>query len=350
MAEDTLAPALLADIRGLIEESRAAVAVTVNAGLTLLYWRIGQRINDEVLHGERAAYGKEIVATLAQELTRAYGGGFTEKNLRRMMQFAEVFRDQQIVASLIRQLSWTHIIALLPLKQPLQREFYAEMCRIERWSVRTLRRQIDSMLYERTALSKKPDELIRHELDALRATDRLTPDLVFKDPYVLDFLGLRDHYYERDLEDAILRDLEAFLLELGAGFAFLARQRRITVDSDDFYLDLLFYNRRLRRLVALDLKLGDFTPGDKGQMELYLRWLDQHERQPGEDPPLGIILCAGKKREQIELLELDKAGIHVAEYLTELPPRALLEEKLRAAIAQARARLAQRKEDEGEAI
>ncbi len=350
MAEDTLAPALLADIRGLIEESRAAVAVTVNAGLTLLYWRIGQRINDEVLHGERAAYGKEIVATLAQELTRAYGGGFTEKNLRRMMQFAEVFRDQQIVASLIRQLSWTHIIALLPLKQPLQREFYAEMCRIERWSVRTLRRQIDSMLYERTALSKKPDELIRHELDALRATDRLTPDLVFKDPYVLDFLGLRDHYYERDLEDAILRDLEAFLLELGAGFAFLARQRRITVDSDDFYLDLLFYNRRLRRLVALDLKLGDFTTGDKGQMELYLRWLDQHERQPGEDPPLGIILCAGKKREQIELLELDKAGIHVAEYLTELPPRALLEEKLRAAIAQARARLAQRKEDEGEAI
>ena len=346
MTDNAPALALLADIRGMIEEARAAVAATVNAGLTLLYWRIGQRINDEVLQGARAAYGKELVATLAQELTRAYGGGFAEKNLRRMMQFAEVFPDEQIVVSLIRQLSWTHIIALLPLKQPLQREFYAEMCRIERWSVRTLRRQIDSMLYERTALSRKPDELIRHELDTLRATDQMTPDLIFKDPYILDFLGLRDHYYERDLEDAILREMEAFLLELGAGFAFLASQKRSQVDSDDFYLDLLFYNRRLRRLVAFDLKLGNFTPGDKGQMELYLRWLDKYERQPGEDPPLGIILCAGKKQEQIELLELDKAGIHVAEYLTELPPRELLQEKLHAAIIQARARLAQREEED----
>jgi len=345
VAENTVAPALLSDIRDMIEETRGAVAAAVNAGLTLLYWRIGQRINDEVLQGERAEYGKEVVATLAQELTHAYGGGFAEKNLRRMMQFAEVFPDEQLVVSLVRQLSWTHIIALLPLKQPLQREFYAEVCRVERWSVRTLRRQIDSMLYERTALSRKPAELIRHELDALRATDQMTPDLVFKDPYILDFLGLRDRYYERDLEDAILREMEAFLLELGAGFAFMARQRRIQVDSDDFYLDLLFYNRRLRRLVALDLKLGNFTPGDKGQMELYLRWLDKHERQPGEDPPLGIILCAGKKQEQIELLELDKAGIHVAEYLTELPPRELLQEKLHAAIMQARARLAQRTED-----
>ena len=274
-------------------------------------------------------------------MTRAYGSGFAENNLHRMMQFAEVFPDEQIVVSLMRQLSWAHISVLLPLKQPLQRGFYAEMCRIERWSVRTLRRQIDSMLYERTALSKKPDELIRHELDALRATDRMTPDLIFKAPYILDFLGLRDRYYKRDLEDAILREMEAFLLELGAAFAFLARQRRIQVDSDDFYLDLLFCNRRLRRLVALDLKLGDFTPGDKGQMELYLRWLEKHERQPGEGPPLGIILCAGKKREQIELLELDKAGIHVAEYLTELPPRDLLQQKLHAAIVQARARLAE---------
>jgi predicted nuclease of restriction endonuclease-like (RecB) superfamily len=348
VTDNTLAPVLLADIRGMIEEARAAVAATVNAGLTLLYWRIGQRINDEVLQGERAAYGREIVATLAQELTRAYGGGFTYSSLTRMQAFAEAFPDTQIVATLAQQLSWSHVKEILPLKQPLQREFYAEMCRIERWSVRMLRRQIDSMLYERTALSKKPDELIRHELDALRAADRMTPDLVFQDPYILDFLGLRDRYYERDLEDAILREMEAFLLELGAGFAFLARQRRIQVDSDDFYLDLLFYNRRLRRLVALDLKLGDFTPGDKGQMELYLRWLDKHERQPGEDPPLGIILCAGKKREQIELLELDKAGIHVAEYLTELPPRDLLQQKLHAAIAQARARLAQRDEDTSE--
>jgi predicted nuclease of restriction endonuclease-like (RecB) superfamily len=342
MTENTLAPALLADIRGMIEEARGAVAAAVNAGLTLLYWRIGKRINEEVLQGERAEYGRETIAALGRQLEIEFGRGFSEKSLRHMVRFAEAFPDMQIVSSLLRQLSWTHFLSLIYLKDSLQREFYAEMCRIERWSTRTLQAKIASLLYERTALSRKPDELIRYELDALRATDRLTPDLIFKDPYILDFLGLRDRYYERDLEDAILREMEAFLLELGAGFAFLARQRRIQVDNDDFYLDLLFYNRRLRRLVALDLKLGDFTPGDKGQMELYLRWLDKHERQPGEDPPLGIILCAGKKREQIELLELDKAGIHVAEYLTELPPRELLQEKLRAAIVQARARLAQR--------
>ena len=345
MTENTLAPALLADIRSLIEEARAAVAATVNAGLTLLYWRIGQRVNAEVLQGERAEYGRETIFILGRQLETEFGRGFSEKSLRHMVRFAEAFPDMQIVSSLLRQLSWTHFLSLIYLKDPLQREFYAEMCRIERWSTRTLQAKIASMLYERTALSRKPDELIRHELDALRETDRMTPDLVFKDPYILDFLGLRDRYYERDLEDAILREMEAFLLELGAGFAFLARQRRIQVDSDDFYLDLLFYNRRLRRLVALDLKLGNFTPGDKGQMELYLRWLDKYERQPGEDPPLGIILCAGKKQEQIELLELDKAGIHIAEYLTELPPRELLQEKLHAAIVQARTRLAQREDD-----
>lgn len=345
MTENTLAPALLADIRGMIEEARAAVAAAVNARLTLLYWRIGQRINDDVLQGERAEYGRETIVALGRQLETEFGRGFSEKSLRHMVRFAEAFPDMQIVSSLLRQLSWTHFLSLIYLKDPLQSKFYAEMCRTERWSTRTLQAKIASMLYERTALSRKPDELIRHELDTLRATDRMTPDLIFKDPYILDFLGLRDHYYERDLEDAILREMEAFLLELGAGFAFLARQKRIQVDSDDFYLDLLFYNRRLRRLVALDLKLGNFTPGDKGQMELYLRWLDKYERQPGEDPPLGIILCAGKKQEQIELLELDKAGIHVAEYLTELPPRELLQEKLHAAIVQARARLAQREEE-----
>jgi len=213
------------------------------------------------------------------------------------------------------------------------------MCRVERWSVRALRAKIDSLLFERTAVSKKPAELARAELAALREEDRLTPDLIFRDPYILDFLGLRDRYLEKDLEDAILRDLETFLLELGGGFAFLGRQKRISIDSDDFYLDLLFYHRGLRRLIAIDLKLGDFKPDYKGQMELYLRWLAKHEQQPGEASPLGIILCAGKKQEQIELLELDQAGIHVAEYLTALPSRDLLRKKLHDAIAAARARL-----------
>lgn len=164
--------------------------------------------------------------------------------------------------------------------------------------------------------------------------------MVFRDPYFLDFLGLKDRYLEKDLEDAILRELEQFLLELGSGFTFVARQKRIQVDSDDYYIDLLFFHRKLRRLVAIELKLGDFKPADKGQMELYLRWLDKYERQDGEETPIGLILCAGKKHEAVELLELEKSSIRVAEYLTELLPRNILERKLHDAIITARERLA----------
>lgn len=338
---DATAP-LLAELRQLIEASRRAAAVTVNTAQTQLYWRIGQRIRAEVLGGQRAQYGEEIVATLSRQLTADYGRGFEQKNLRRMVQFAEVFPDEQIVATLWRQLSWSHFRELLPLKRPFQREFYAEMCRIEGWSVRTLSERIDSMLYERTALSRKPEALIQEELGALRARGELQPAMVLKDPYVLDFLGLDDRYLEKGLEDAILRELEHFLLELGAGFSFVARQRRIQLDSDDFYIDLLFYNRKLRRLVAIELKLGDFKAEYKGQMELYLRWLAKYDQEPGDAPPLGIILCTGKKQEQIELLELDKSGIHVAEYLTVLPPREVFQQKIHDALVQARLRLANR--------
>ncbi len=331
---------LLADLREVIDQARQAAAVAVNAGLSLMYWRIGQRIRTEVLAGQRAGYGEEIVATLSRQLVADYGRGFEEKNLRRMLQFAGVYPDEHIVVSLMRHLSWTHFLVLLPLKEPLARDFYAQMCSIERWSVRTLRERVDSMLFERTALSKKPDDLIRLELDALRAQGDVTPPLLLKDPYVLDFLGLEDRYLEKGLEDAILRELEHFLLELGAGFSFVARQRRIQLDSDDFYLDLLFYNRKLRRLVAIELKLGDFKAEYKGQMELYLRWLARYDQEPGDLPPLGIILCTGKKNKQIELLELDKSGIHVAEYLTVLPPREVFEQKIRDAMLQARLRLA----------
>ena len=330
---------LLADVQSMIEQTRAGVAQTVSTGMTSLYWRVGKRIQSEILQGQRADYGKEIVATLSRQLVSRFGTGFSEKSLRRMMQFAEVFPDREIVATLWRQLGWSHFKELLPLKEPLQRGFYAEMCRVERWSVRTLRDKIGSMLYERTAISRKPEEVARAELAQLREDDRLTPTLIFKDPYVLDFLGLNDRYLERDLEDAILREIETFLLELGDGFAFLGRQKRIQIDSDDFYLDLLFYHRRLRRLIAIELKLGDFKAEYKGQIELYLRWLAKHEQQPGEESPLGLILCAGKKEEQIELLELGQSGIHVAEYLTVLPPRALLQQKLHAAIETSRARL-----------
>lgn len=330
---------LAADVRSMIAQTRDGVARTVNIGMTFLYWRIGKRIQLEVLQNERAEYGKEIVSTLSRQLVEEFGNGFSEKNLRHMMKFADSFSEAEIVSTLSRQLGWSHFKEIIYLKQPLQREFYAEMCRAERWSVRTLRDKIGSMLYERTAISKKPEEVTRAELAQLRSEDQLSPDLVFRDPYVLDFLGLKDRYLEKDLEDAILRELETFLLELGNGFAFLARQQRIQIDSDDFYLDLLFYHRRLKRLIAIDLKLGDFKAEYKGQMELYLRWLARNEQQPDEASPLGIIMCAGKKEEQIELLELDQSGIHVAEYLTALPSRELLQQKLHAAIKTSRARL-----------
>jgi predicted nuclease of restriction endonuclease-like (RecB) superfamily len=252
---------------------------------------------------------------------------------------AETFPDERIVATLSRELGWSHFVELLPLKKHLQRDFYAEMCRVERWSVRRLRQKIGGMLYERTALSKKPAKLAELEIQKLREEDKLTPDLVFRDPYFLDFLGLKGAYSEKDLETAILRDLESFLVELGGDFAFLARQKRITVDGEDFYLDLLFYHRRLRRLVVIDLKLGKFAPGDVGQMEFYLRWLKKHEMRPGEDEPLGLILCAEKSDERIELFELAKRGIRVGEYLTELPPKKLLEQKLHDSVRLAQARL-----------
>lgn len=343
--DNAASQALLTDIRQLIGQSRVQLATAVNSALTLLYWHIGRRIRSEVLKGERAEYGEQIVASLSQQLVTDYGRGFSNKNLRHMLRFAEVFPGEEIVYALSRQLSWTHLRSLIYINDPLKREFYINMCQAERWSTRTLQGRLDSMLFERTALSRKPDAVLIAELAALRETGEVTSNFLFKDPYVLDFLQLNDRYLEKDLEDAILRELENFLLELGAGFTFVARQKRLQIDNDDFYIDLLFYNRRLKRLVAIDLKLGDFKAADKGQMELYLRWLAKYEQEPGEASPLGIILCSGKKQEQIELLELDQTGTHVAEYLTELPPKAVLQQKLHDAIRNSRHRLGEQTEE-----
>jgi len=319
---------LIGDIRSLIETARQNVAIAVNAGLTILYWQIGSRIRQDILKGKRAEYGKEIVATLSRQLTGDYGNNFNEKNLRRMIQFAEVFPDKEIVVSLIRQLSWTHVIALIPIKDILKREFYSRMCQTEGWNVKTLRNKIDGMLYERTIISGKPEKVILEELNKLTADKPISPDLVFKSPYFLDFTGLKGMYSERSLEESLVTSLEQFIMELGHSFTFVERQKRMIIDGEDFYLDLLFFHRKLKQLIAIELKLGKFKAAYKGQMELYLRWLDKYERQEGEETPLGLILCAGGGHEQIELLQLDKAGIKVAEYLTELPDRRLLKEKL----------------------
>lgn len=332
---------LLGDLRDLIQEARQNVARNINSALVMLYWRVGKRIRQDVLKEKRAEYGEEIVPTVSAKLVKDFGDGFSPPNLSRMVRLVEVFPDLNILSTLSKELSWSHFVEIIPLKDELQRNFYAEMCRVERWSVRTLRQKIAGMLFERTALSKKPAELAKKELAGLREEDKLTPDLVFRDPYLLDFLGLKDTYGEKDLEAAILREMEAFILELGVGFTFVERQKRITVGDDDFYLDLLFYHRTLRRLVAIELKLDKFKPAYKGQMELYLRWLEKYEQQPGEFSPIGLILCASKSEEQIELLQLGKSGIRVAAYITELPPRELLQKKLHEAVKLARARLEQ---------
>jgi predicted nuclease of restriction endonuclease-like (RecB) superfamily len=332
---------LLADVRVLIEAAREQTARAVNSALVSLYWHIGTRIRRDILGDKRAGYGEQIVDALSTQLTAEYGRGFARRSLFRMIQFAEAFPDERIVSALSAQLGWSHFIELIAIDDPLKRDFYAEMARAERWSVRTLRHKIAYLLFERTAVSKQPNEVIVRDITALRDEDRVTPDLVFRDPYLLDFLGLTPNdCAEKDLEAAILRELEAFILELGSDFAFVARQKCISADSIDYYLDLLFYHRRLRRLVAIELKVEKFQAAHKGQMELYLRWLEKYETRPGEEPPLGLILCADKSEEHVELLQLDRSGIHVARYLTELPPRELLEKTLHESVRRARERLA----------
>jgi len=326
------------ELRTLVATSRGRVAQAVNSELIWLYWQVGARLRSSVVGEERATYGDEVVGAVARALTAEFGRGFTKRNLYNMMRFVEVYPDAEIVHALRAQLSWTHLRELISIDDPLKRRFYTEMARTERWSTRTLKDKVAGLLYERTAIAKQPAAVVEQALDVLSEEDRVTPDLVFRDPYVLDFLGLPEDFSEADLEAAILRELEAFLLELGQGFSFIARQKRMSIGPDDYYLDLLFFHRPLRALVAIELKLGRFDARDKGQMELYLRWLDRNERQPGENPPLGLILCADKNEEQIELLELNDGAVRVASYLTELPPRELLEKKLLESIEHAKAR------------
>lgn len=326
-------PLLLADLREIISRGKSQAVAAVNSTLTLTYWRVGQRINTEVLHGERAAYGQQVVAAVAESLVAACGKSFEAKNLRRMMQFAEVFSDLEIVVPLARQLSWSHFLLLIPLPSQEARLFYAHQASQAAWGKRELIRQIERKAFERSAIA---DSKL-----ALAAAHDLAGS--FKDPYFFDFLGLPQGYLENDLEQALIRELEQFILELGKGFAFVERQKRMIIDGEDFYLDLLFYHRRLKRLVAVELKIDRFKAAHKGQMELYLNWLDKYERQQGESAPIGLILCAKAGTEQVELMNLEKDNIMVAEYWTELPPKAVLEAKLHTALIEIRARLAERK-------
>lgn len=323
---------LFDEISQMIEQSRQKITSHANSVAILTFWRVGKRINSVILQGTRAEYGKQIVLTLSALLTGKYGKNFEVRNLRRMMQFADEFSDIKIVSTLSTQLSWSHFIELLPLKTNEARLYYARDAAERHLSVRELRQMISRKAFERKEIANTQ----------ISSPERIPLD-TFKDPYLLDYLGLSDDYLESDLESAILREIEKFILEFGKGFAFIARQKRMIIDGDDFHLDLLFFNRNLKRLVAVELKQGRFQAEYKGQMELYLKWLNRYERQEGENEPIGLILCAEGSREQIELLEMDKSGIMVAQYWTALPPKAEFEQKIHTILTETRERLERRK-------
>lgn len=336
LKDDVHIKKLFEDVVKLIQQGKAHVAREVNSTMVLLYWSIGKRINDEILLEKRANYGDQIINHVSAQLNIQFGKGYSRSSLFRMVSFARLYTDNQIVATVLRQLSWSHILFLCQIDDKIKRDFYLQMTCIEHWSVRTLHEKWKTMLFERTAISKKPEGVIKNELVKLQQTKELTPDLVFRDPCFLDFIGLDTKYSESDLENAILDHIVEFIQELGSDFCFVARQKKMATQKTDRYLDLLFFHRSMRRLVAIELKLDRFEPEHKGQMEWYLRWLDKNERKVGEEKPLGIILCADKDQEDVEYLELDQVGIHVAQYLTELPSKELLEGKLHRAITVAR--------------
>ncbi|MDP7008172.1 MAG: PDDEXK nuclease domain-containing protein [Phycisphaerales bacterium] len=336
--ESPESPALFFDIRSLIDKTRQTIARTVNAELSMLYWNVGKKISEDILKQDRAEYGKQILESLSSYLTSEYGSGWSRINLNRMVRCYEMFPDEPIWSTVWTKLSWSHIKLIISIKDPLKRDFYIEMCKQEQWSVRRLNERINSMLFERTSIATLPDSVIREELDQTRESGTVSPDMVLRSPYLLDFLDLDEDFYETDFESAILKDMHRFLLELGSGFTFIDKQKRIRIDNKNHFIDLLFYNRKLKRLVCVDLKVGVFKPSYKSQMELYLQWLVKHELQEGENPPIGIILCTGKKEsgEQIQMLELRESRIHVAEYLTDLPSQEEFQKQLHNSIQRAK--------------
>ncbi len=334
---------LLRDIRDLIEQTKNNIARTVNQEMTILYWHIGKRIQQDILKYTRAEYGQKILETLGKSLILEYGRGFSQPNLFKMVVLYEKFKDQKIFSTLSRKLTWSHFVELLAIKDPLKTTFYAQMCQLDTWSVRTLRDKIGKKLYERTALAKKPQEMISNSLAAIKKEEQLSPDVLLQDPYIMDFLNLPAYYNEQDLETAILNEIQNFLLEMGAGFCFIARQKRLSLGKRDYYIELLLYNRFLRRIVAVELKTTHFKPEHKGQMEFYLKWLDKHEKHGDDLSPLGIILCADQDQEVVEILDLGSTDIHVAELWATLPPKDILTKKMRKIIEKTKQTM--RKED-----
>lgn len=321
---------LLSSIQTIIERKSQQAAIYLNNSINQLYWEIGCHIIGHIQYEVYSDYGKRTLATLSQELTARFGKGYSYSALTRMVKVASTY-EKGIFATVSQTLSWSHFIELVSIEDHNKRLYYQHMSIIEHWSVRTLRKNQEQMLYERSTLAKQPHTTIATTLQ--NTQNSLVPDLVFKSTYVLDFLGLSGSYSEKDLENAIVAQLEKFILELGQGFAFLERQKRLSIDSIDYYLDLLFYHRKLNRLVAIDLKLGKFKPTYKAQMELYLKYLQKYEQQPHEQPPIGLLLCSEGNSEHIELLLLGEENIKVAQYLTQLPDKQWFIDKLHKSIS-----------------
>ncbi len=317
----------------LIEKSRIKLATYVNVQACLLRWNIGVCIKHYILGDKRAEYGKQVLQRMADRLTRKYGRGWSLQTLQHCVRAAYTFDEDEIAYAVRTQLSWTHLRSLFSVKDPLARRFYVEMCALEHWDSRTFEEQIDGQLYERTAISRRPEALIRQQLDEVRKTHVIVPDMVFRSSYFLDMLGLPDVFSESELEASVLNQVEDFMTSLGSDFTLVARQKRITVDAVDYKMDLVFFHRALRRTIVVDLKLGKFKPAYEGQMLLYLRYINKYERHEWEDAPIGLVLCSEGNTEHIEYLMLDEnSPIKVAQYYTQLPDKKVLSEQLQRAI------------------
>jgi len=328
----------LEQIIDVIKNTKNKVEIAVNSELIMLYWNIGKIIKIQILLDAKPEYGKSVIKSLSEELVAEYGRGYSQRNLFNMVKLYEVFDDESILHTMCAKLTWSHFRKLMYIQEPLRREFYITLAQNERWSVRELEGRINSQLYERTSLSQKPEEVISNDLQLLRNNKKMSTDLVLRDPYILDFLNLKDTYSEKDLESAIITEIERFILEMGRDFTFVGRQVRLTFHEMDYYIDLLLYHRKLKCLVVVELKLGKFKPEYKGQVELYLNYLEKYEMNEGENPPIGIILCSSKETEVVELMKLDEARIHVAEVITKA-----LAHKLPEVIDNAKVHLEQRK-------
>lgn len=328
---------LFSDVCEIIESSRHRIANYVNTEVCMTYWQVGTRIKEDVLFNKRAEYGKQVLKNLSKRLNVRYGKGWGYKTLQHCVRAAYTFSEDEIVYATRRQLYWSHLRSIMYLKDELARQFYIEMTALEHWDTRTLDEKIDNQFYETTALSRRPEDVIRKELAELKDTHIVNPDMVFRSSYFLDMLGLPDTFSESDLEQKVIDQVEEFMHEMGSDFSLIARQKRITVDAVDYKMDLVFFHRSLRRTIVVDLKLGKFKPAYEGQMLLYLRYINAHERHPWEEAPIGLILCSEGNTEHIEYLMLDEnSPIKVAQYYTQLPDKKLLAAKLQRAIAIAR--------------